>query len=186
MTTAVAGRQEDKSMKKLIGIAAATALAAAIAAPAAAAPSNKGATDIRPSDITTSVFVQVLKPSTGLSFGIVGNPAKGPIKHVGGIAIDTTAFPDGVNDSFLQLRNFWIDVPAGEVTGLVEGIGRAPLFDFGNNAAENCVSGEVELVFTEEASAVITGSPTAIEGAWAACATVNLNEDFPPRGGRAR
>ena len=189
-------------MKKLIGIIAATALAATIAAPAAAAPDKKGSTTVTVSPITKSVLAEapILRPGSlagtrevdsevvpSVKFGIVGNvkrisfdPLKGVIKHVGGVALDTTAFPDGVNDSSLRLRNFWIDLNAGEVTGLVEGIGRAPLFEFA--ASTDCETNEVQLAFTTAASDVVTGDPNAIAGAWAGCAAVDLNTDFPARG----
>jgi hypothetical protein len=139
-------------MKKLIGIIAATALAATIAAPAAAAPEKKGTTFVVPSATTESVLEGVLKPGKlsdkGAGFGIVGNTKKGPIKHVGGLAVDASG---GVGDSYLELRNFWIG--KGVITGEVEGIGRAPLFNFDTTDELD----NVTLTFTDAASMVIVG-----------------------------
>jgi hypothetical protein len=157
-------------MKKLIGIIAATALTAAIAAPVAAAPSNKGTTYVVPSTTTASVLEAVLKPGSlgakGAGFGIVGNPSKGVIKHVGGLAVDGSAGILG--DSFLELRNFWIG--DGVVTGDVENFGRAPLFTFDPADAADLI---VTLKFTETASLAVVGS-NAIAGMDAGVATIEL------------
>jgi len=76
---------------------AVTLTAAAFAAPVAAGSDKKGTTTIAPSATTLSVFQKVLKPGkfnaaeTTVSFRIVGNPSKGPIKHVGGLQVDGSA-----------------------------------------------------------------------------------------------
>jgi len=106
---------------------AVTLTAAAFAAPVAAGSDKKGTTTIAPSGTTLSVFQKVLKPGkfnaaeTTVSFRIVGNPSKGPIKHVGGLQVDGSA---GIlEDEDLKLRNFRIKVPQGLVYGKVEGFG---------------------------------------------------------------
>ena len=119
-------------MKRLIGIIAATALAATIAVPAAAAPDKKGVTQIDIAGTATlEVFEGILRPGkvdgTVAKFRIVGNPNKGVIKHVGGLAIDGSA--GFLADDFLKIRNFWIDPEAGTISGIVEGFGRADLFE---------------------------------------------------------
>ncbi len=158
-----------KSARTALAVAAATALAAgAVAAPATAAPSKKGTTFVVPSELTDSVLEDVLKPGSlgdkGAGFGIVGNPASGTIKHVGGLAVDGSA---GIlEDDFLELRNFWIELSDGVVSGDVENFGRADLFTFTPN-----VDGSVTLFFTETASLAVVGSG-AITGAEAGTATI--------------
>jgi hypothetical protein len=148
-------------------LAAAGLVAAGIAAPAGAAPSNKGTTTVAPSAVTGSVLEGVLKPgslsSAGAVFGIVGKPSSGVIKHVGGLAVDGSA---GIlNDSYLELRNFWIDTKNSVVSGDVENFGRADLFDVDLSTGV--------LTFTDTASLAIVGS-TAIAGLEAGTATVDV------------
>ena len=148
--------------------------AAAFAAPAVAGPNKKGTTTIEPSATTLTVFQKVLKPDkfneaeTTVSFRIVGNPTKGPIKHVGGLQVDGSA---GIlEDDDLKLRNFRIKVPQGLVYGQVEGFGKAPLFSFEPADADDL---EVTLFFTETASAAIVGDGS-IAGLEAGVATIDL------------
>ena len=138
-------------MRKSAGIAALAAaglMAAGVAAPSAAAPSNKGTTSIEASAITVSVLESVAKPGSldGLvaSFGIVGNPEKGVVKHVGGLNLNAVSGP-------LEIRNFWI--AGDEVSAIVNDSFRAVLFDLEG----------AELTFTETASNAIVGND-AIEG----------------------
>jgi len=153
---------------------AVTLTAAAFAAPVAAGSDKKGTTTIAPSGTTLSVFQKVLKPGkfnaaeTTVSFRIVGNPSKGPIKHVGGLQVDGSA---GIlEDEDLKLRNFRIKVPQGLVYGKVEGFGKAPLFSFDPTDADDL---EVTLLFTETASAAIVGDDS-IAGLEAGVATIDL------------
>lgn len=158
-------------MRKFTRIAATVAsaglMAAAMAAPVGAAPSNKGTTTVAPSDITVSVLKGVLKPgsagSSGAVFGIVGNPSSGVIKHVGGLAVNGSAGILG--DDYLELRNFWIDTNTSVVSGDVENFGRAPLFDVDLKTGV--------LTFTVTASLAIVGSD-GIAGDVAGTATVNV------------
>ena len=148
-------------------LAAAGLVAAGIAAPAGAAPSNKGTTTVAPSATTLMVLKGVLNPGSlgddGAVFGIVGKPSSGVIKHVGGLAVDGSA---GIlNDSYLELRNFWIDTENSVVSGDVENFGRADLFDVDLSTGV--------LTFTDTASLAIVGSD-AIEGAVAGTAMVDV------------
>ena len=161
-----------KPFRTILAASAAVALAAvSVTAPAAAGANQKGTTYVVPSDTTNSVLQRVLKPgkldeTKGAAFRIVGNPNKGPIKHVGGLQVDGSA---GIlSDSTLKLRNFRIG--EGIVTGNVEGFGRAPLFTFDMADAADL---EVTLFFTETASLAIVGSD-AIEGVEAGVATIDL------------
>ncbi len=146
--------------------------AAAMTAPAAASPNKKGTTYVAPSELTASVLGGVLRPGVldaekGAGFRIVGNPAKGPIKHVGGLVVDGSA---GIlADDDLKLRNFRIG--DGIVTGNVEGFGPAPLFEFDPADAADL---EVTLHFTATASLAIVGDDS-IEGLEAGVATIELN-----------
>jgi hypothetical protein len=157
------------NLRTTLAAGAAAALAAtAVAAPAAAAPSNKGTTYVVPSALTGIVLEEVLKPGSlgemGAGFGIVGNPSKGTIKHVGGLAVDGSA---GIlEDDYLELRNFWIELSEGVISGDVENFGRADLFTFTPNP-----DGSVTLFFTETASAAIVGSGD-IAGQVAGTATI--------------
>ncbi len=145
-------------MRKSAGIAALAAaglMAAGVAAPSAAAPAKKGTTYVAPSEATGSVLEGVLKPGSlgamGAAFGIVGNPDKGIIKHVGGLAIDGS---EGIlEDSYLEIRNFWIDPAAGVVTGDVENLGRAPLFTLANvNVDGSTITATLEFTATAVAA----------------------------------
>jgi hypothetical protein len=168
-----------KSLRTALTLGAAAGLAAAaVAAPAAAAPSAKGSTTIVPSATTLSVFEGVLRPGSldasvpSVTYGITGNPASGTVRHVGGLAIDGSAGILG--DSFLEIRNFWIDTNAGTVSGDVEGVGRAVLFTLDNVAVSNggkTITATLE--FTDLASQAAIGS-TAISGTSAGTATVSL------------
>jgi hypothetical protein len=158
-----------KSVSTALALGAAAALAAtAVAAPAAAAPKNKGTTFVAPSDVTASVLVDVLRPGSlgdkGAGFGIVGNPASGTIKHVGGLSVNGSA---GIlMDADLELRNFWIEVADGVVSGDVENFGRADLFTFEAND-----EGSFDLFFTETASLAVIGTD-GIEGEFAGTASI--------------
>lgn len=69
----------------------------------------------------------------------------------------------------LQLRNFTIDTGSATVSGIVSGFGRVDLFTYTPNT-----DGSVELLFTQTASAAVTGSETAIAGLSAGSATIDL------------
>jgi hypothetical protein len=167
-------------MRKSAGIAALAALAAAglmaagVAAPATAAPSNKGTTYVVPSEVTGGVLEGVLKPGSlgtmGAAFGIVGNSNSPVIKHVGGLAIDGSA---GVlKDSYLELRNFWINTETGFVSGDVENLGRADLFTLSDvELSEGGSKITATLLFTATASAAVGVNVT---GQSAGTATVLL------------
>jgi hypothetical protein len=156
-----------KSTRIAATVASAGLIAAAMAAPVSAAPSNKGTTTVAPSDVTVSVLKGVLKPGSlgdsGAMFGIVGNPSSGVIKHVGGLAVNGTAGILG--DPYLELRNFWIDTNTSVVSGDVENFGRAPLFNVDLKTGV--------LTFTLTASLAIVGSD-GIAGDVAGTATVNV------------
>lgn len=162
-----------KSVSTALALGAAAALAAtAVAAPAAAAPKNKGTTFVAPSALTAGVLVDVLRPGSlgamGAGFGIVGNPASGTIKHVGGLSVNGSA---GIlMDADLELRNFWIEVSDGIVSGDVENFGRADLFTFD---PEDAADGVVTLLFTETASLAVVGNP-GITGLEAGTASITM------------
>ena len=163
-------------MRKTTGFAATLAAAGLVAAgfmgPASAAPSNKGTTFVDPSDLTESVLVAerpIASPGyavsgKGVAFGIVGNPNDDTIEHVGGLFVRTLD-----TGKILQLRNFTIDTGSATVSGVVSGFGRVDLFTYTPNT-----DGSVELLFTQTASAAVTGSETAIAGLSAGSATIDL------------
>jgi len=141
-------------------VGAAALAAAAFAAPAQAAPNRKGNTEIIPNATLTSLLVSADAPVTpgdagGVEFGIVGNPNKGVIKHVGGITINT------LTGGQLELSNFWIDLEAGTVSADVEGLGRLDLFDLDgltlelNATASGAIAGNASLVGVPVADANI-------------------------------
>ena len=147
-----------KSTRIAATVASAGLLAAAMAVPVGAAPSSKGTTTVAPSGTTVSVLKGVLRPGSlgdgGAMFGITGNPSSGVIKHVGGLAINGSA---GVlADPYLEIRNFWINTKTGFVSGDVENLGRADLFELSNVK----ISGDgsmitATLLFTATASAAV-------------------------------
>ena len=114
----------------LLALALATATLVAVAAPASAAPTTKGQTVVTVDGglagalMGLGVEVGVVKPAygkgSGVAFPIVGNSARGVIKHVGGL----TLF-DG--RTTVSLTNYWID--GAVITGIVNGGDRVPLFD---------------------------------------------------------
>ena len=132
---------------------------AATALPASAAPQNKGTTFFDPSPITESVLLGVTNPVTPsgdfVGFGVVGNPKDGTIEHVGGLVVYSPFL-----DRELNLKNFTIDLNSGDVTGLVPGFGRVPLFTLDG----------LTLLFTETASTVLVGdeSLAGLEAGFAA------------------
>lgn len=144
-----------------VALVGAAALAAAtFAAPAQAAPNRKGNTEIIPNATLTSLLVSADAPVTpgdagGVEFGIVGNPRKGVVRHVGGITIDT------LTGGQLSLRNFWIDTQAGTVSAEVDGIGRLELFELDgltlelNATASGAIAGDASLVGVPVADANI-------------------------------
>ena len=167
-----------KSLRTIVAASAAVALAAAaITAPVAAGPNKKGTTFVVPSETTGEVLKKVLKPGKltekGAAFRIVGNPGKGPIKHVGGLKLHTLDESDQPNGT-VKLRNFRIQVADGVVLGNVQGVGRAPLFTFDPaDAADDVGDPEVTLLFTEAAASVIGGS-VDLTGMEAGVATIEL------------
>lgn len=146
-----------------VAVAAAAALAAvAVAVPAQAAPNRKGNTEIIPNTTLAGLLVSADAPVTageqgGVEFGIVGNPNKGPIKHVGGITIESLAGDE------LALSNFWIDLDAGTVSADVAGLGRLDLFELDG----------LTLTLNATASTAIAGD-TSFTGA--PVATVDIDE----------
>jgi hypothetical protein len=146
--------------------AAATALVGTGASAALAAPTHKGTTTVAPSAVTASVLEGVTGPAqltaAGAVFGIVGNPAKGVIKHVGGITVQE--LDPTTPATSLTLSNFWIDPAAGTVSAVVDDGARVVVFTVGAGGA---------LSFTATASQAITGG-TALAGASAGTATVAL------------
>ena len=165
----------QKSRTILAASAAVALTAAAFSAPAVAGPDKKGTTTVAPSALTLSVLNKELRPARltddGAVFRIVGNPNKGPIKHVGGLEVDGSAGILG--DSTLKLRNFRIKVADGVVVGNVEGFGKAELFTFDPADAADL---EATLFFTETASLAIVGTTGAdgIDGKEAGVASIDL------------
>jgi hypothetical protein len=163
-----------KKMRTLLAATAAVALAATAFAAPAAAGNKKGTTFVAPSELTGTVLQGVLKPGKlvegkGAAFRIVGNPKKGPIKHVGGLVVDGSA---GIlEDDDLKLRNFRIKVGKGVVVGNVEGFGKAKLFTFDPKDAKDDL--QATLFFTETASLAIVGDDS-IKGLEAGVATIDL------------
>ena len=114
----------------LTGLAVATAALLAVSAPASAAPTAKGQTvvtlDSGLAAALTGLGVQVgvVRPAygtaAGVAFPIVGNPARGPVKHVGGLSLSA-------GTTTVNLTNYWID--GSVITGVVNGGDRVPLFD---------------------------------------------------------
>jgi len=114
----------------LLGLA--LALTAVLVAPgsASAAPTKKGQTVVTldagfaAALAGLGVDVGVVRPAYGkdggVAFPIVGNPARGTIKHVGGLSLSA-------GDTVVTLTNFWID--GAVITGVVNGGDRLPLFD---------------------------------------------------------
>ena len=150
-----------RTVTAAVAFAGAAALAgAAFAAPASAAPNRLGATEITPNAILASILVSVDKPFTDRDgdgapeFGIVGNPASGVIKHVGGITITNLA---GTTE--YALRNFSIDTTGDVITvsAVVNGGDRLTLF----TATDDNMDGVFELRLNETSSTVLTGSKDA-------------------------
>jgi hypothetical protein len=114
----------------LLALTVAAATLLALTAPASAAPTTKGQTVVTLdggfSAALTDLDVQVgvVKPAygkgSGVAFPIVGNPARGVIKHVGGLSLSA-------GSTTVSLTNFWID--GAVITGIVNGGDRIPLFD---------------------------------------------------------
>lgn len=81
----------------------------------------------------------------GIEFGVVGNPSKVVINHVGGITIST------LTGGQLELRTFWIDLEAGTVSADVAGLGRLDLFELDgltlelNATASGAIAGDGSL-----------------------------------------
>ena len=118
-----------RHLSALVVVVVASVLVA-VAAPASAAPTKKGQTvvtlDSGFAAALTSLGVQVgaVNPAygkgSGVAFPIVGNPARGVIKHVGGLTL-------AAGDTTVSLTNYWID--GAVITGVVNGSDRLPLFD---------------------------------------------------------
>lgn len=146
--------------------AAATALLGVGAPAALAAPTSKGTTTVAPSALTASVLEGVTGPAqltaAGAVFGIVGNPGKGVIKHVGGVTVKE--LDPATPATSLTLSNFWIDPAAGTVSAVVDDGARAVVFTVGAGGA---------LSFTATASRAISGG-TTLTGLSAGTATVAL------------
>jgi hypothetical protein len=134
-----------------VALVGAAALAVACAVPAQAAPTRRGNTEIVPNATLASLLVSVDAPVTagdvgGVEFGIVGNPRRGVVKHVGGITIST------LSGGELSLRNFWIDTRSGSVSAQVAGLGRLDLFELDgltlelNATASGAIAGDASLV----------------------------------------
>lgn len=138
-------------LTKSLALASASLLTATVVAlPASAAPSQKGNTEIIPNDTLASLLVSVEDPFQGgelggVEFGIVGNPSKGVVKHVGGITITTLAGAE------LELRNFWIDLDAGTVSAIVNDGDRLTLFTLDgttlllNDTSSTAIAGDTSL-----------------------------------------
>jgi len=146
-----------RTVTAAVALAGAIALAGAtFAAPASAAPNRLGATEIIPNATLASILVSVEKPFTDRNgngapeFGIVGNPASGVIRHVGGITITDLA---GATE--YELRNFGIDTTGEEITvsAVVNGGDRLTLF----TATDDDADGVFELRLNDLSSTVLSG-----------------------------
>ncbi len=114
----------------VVGLAVAMSAVLAVAGPATAAPTAKGQTvvtldaGLAGALAGLGVDVGVVRPAYGkdggVAFPIVGNPARGTVKHVGGLSLSA-------GDTVVTLTNYWID--GAVVTGVVNGGDRLPLFD---------------------------------------------------------
>ena len=114
----------------VVGLAVALGSLLAVAAPATAAPTRKGQTVVTlDAGLATAltglgVDVGVVRPAYGkdggVAFPIVGNPSRGPVKHVGGLTLSA-------GDTVVSLTNYWID--GAVLSGVVNGGDRVPLFD---------------------------------------------------------
>jgi hypothetical protein len=140
-------------------VAAATLLA--VAGPASAAPTTKGQTVVTLDSgfaaalTDLDVHVGVVKPAygkdSGVAFPIVGNSARGVIKHVGGLSLSA-------GGTTVSLTNFWID--GAVITGIVNGGDRVPLFDI------TAPGGVVTLDLTDVAAGALNAAfgVTALSG----------------------
>lgn len=164
-------------MRRIVILALSALMVAALAVPALAAPREKGTTTIDASaliglGVVTNVTGSGVLDGTNAIFGIVGNPSDGTIEHTGGVILST------VNGD-IKVRNFTIDLTdlaAPEVTAIVPGVGRAPLFDLVN---VDLVAGTADLAVTATASQVIAGDGR-LTGAVVGSATIDVQT--PGRG----
>lgn len=150
-----------RTVTAAVALVGAAALAGAtFAAPASAAPNRLGATEIAPNAVLASILVSVDRPFTDRDgdgapeFGIVGNPANGVIKHVGGITITDLA---GTTE--YELRNFAIDTTGDVVTvsAVVNGGDALELF----TATDDDADGVFELRLNDLSSTVLAGDTSA-------------------------
>jgi hypothetical protein len=135
-----------------VGIALAAAAVLATVAPANAAPTKKGQTvvtlDADAAGVITGLGVAVAPTgpasADGLAFTfpIVGRTGDAVIQHVGGLSLTA-------DETVVTLSNFWIDTnaDAGVVSGIVDDVGRVPLFTLGAETADG-----LELLLTVEAA----------------------------------
>jgi len=151
----------SRYLSALVGLTLATAVLVAASAPASAAPTTKGQTvvtlDSGLAAALTGLGVQVgvVRPAygkgSGVAFPIVGNPARGVIKHVGGLTLSA-------GSTTVSLTNYWID--GAVITGVVNGGDRLPLFDI------TAPGGVVTLDLTDVAAGALnaTFGVTALSG----------------------
>ena len=120
----------SRYLPALVALAVAAAALVAVATPASAAPTTKGQTVVTLDSgfaaalAGLGVQVGVVKPAygkgSGVAFPIVGNSARGVIKHVGGLTLTA-------GTTTVSLTNYWIE--GAVITGVVNGGDRVPLFD---------------------------------------------------------
>jgi hypothetical protein len=113
-------------MRRIVILALATLMVVALAAPAVAAPRQKGTTTIDATNVLPlfgGVVGNASADGADITFGVTGNYSDGTVEHVGGIVLNTAVSGDAV-----ELKNFTIDLNRGFVSGIVNDSIRIDLF----------------------------------------------------------
>ena len=113
-------------MRRYVILALAALMLLALAAPAMAAPRQKGTTTIDATAVLPlfgGLVGSASADGADITFGVTGNYDDGTVEHVGGIILNTAVSGDPV-----ELKNFTIDLNRGFVSGIVNDSVRIDLF----------------------------------------------------------
>ena len=113
-------------MRRYVILALAALMLLALAAPAMAAPRQKGTTTIDATAVLPlfgGLVGSASADGADITFGVTGNYSDGTVEHVGGIILNTAVSGDPV-----ELKNFTIDLNRGFVSGIVNDSVRIDLF----------------------------------------------------------
>ena len=140
------------------GVVVAAVATVATVAPAAAAPTKKGQTVVTLStvagdlladlDVSVGTTGPAYPSGSGIAFPVVGRTGDAVIQHVGGLTFTA-------GETTVTIENFWIDTntDANVVTGLVDDIGRVPLFTLGASTPQG-----ISLLLTDIAAGYLNGA----------------------------